>query len=374
MQHKLIKTGLDCIVSKIVSYFLGLFAFLSVYATGIDSLTWADAILVLFLVSSPLYGNKKIVSRYGYSLLGLAVSVFLPLLFGDSASWISSLRFTSYILFLLVYLEAIDLKFLFKIYRFMIIVSTAVVVIQFISFEASGVIVLKKILPLPLIDLSFEIDGLYADLYYRPHGIFLEPTHHAQLASIVFFYDRRLNNFWAVFILVGIALSGSSAGLAFIILILGFHGIKAVRNIRVSHLLIGLGLLVSFFFAIDFFASTYDRVMGEGFFSGEAFGYRFDGIITSFSSFGFLDWFIGIGRGAQDGYLSSLFYIVNSGGFIALFFLLRLLRVKTLFETIFVVFMILGSELLTNYGLLIFLPLVYKRYEYSYNKLLLGAR
>lgn len=352
-----------------LSVYLGIFPFLSVYNIGIDSLSIADSGLLVLFYALLIFETKSFTlnARNGM-LVGLLLLVIYHLLLSEDSSITSGLRFGVYLLILFLYSSKLSQKLFERAYLTMIYVSTVFVLVQFVSFNYLGFVVSNKILPLSLMDKSFESYGEYYTEFYRPNGIFLEPSHHGQLASLGLLLNIRERKSLGVFyILLGVVLCGSSAGLAAVSLIFILFSWPYFTTLtRFKKVLILILVVLMLYFARNKLNVAIQRVMGDGVLEGDAFFYRFGGIATNFDNFNFIDWLIGRGRGSEQVYITSIFYTLNSLGVLGLVLFIRYLFVNKK-ETLLVILLLLMSEILTNYGLLIIVPIINKSHEDSYS-------
>lgn len=352
-----------------MSVFLGVFPFLSVYNIGIESVSIADMVLLILFFAFLLFETLSFtLNTKNGILLVLIFLVIYHLLFSEEASITSGLRFGVYLLTLLLLKNRLSQKLFEKAYLIMICFSTILVLIQFVSFTYFGFVVSNKIIPLGLMDKSFEQLGEYYTEFYRPNGIFLEPSHHGQLASLgLLLLLKERNSLGVFFFLLGIVLCGSSAGLAassLILILFSWPYLVALAGFKKG--VISLVVLLMLYFARNKLNIAVDRVMGDGLLAGDAFFYRFGGLAINFANFNFLDWLIGRGRGSEQVYLTSIFYTVNSFGLVGLVLLVRYLFVNKK-EIFLVILLLLISEILTNYGLLILVPILNRSYENNYS-------
>jgi hypothetical protein len=263
------------------------------------------------------------------------------------------------------------------------------VIIQFISFFFFSYILPWKIPGLPLVDPKFAEggDGFFS-MFYRPTGIFLEPTHFAQYAMVSVCYYLVSNIYqsgkiYKAFLpTLGILVSASSLGfIALLILYSYWIWKKLIVRLDLKKLI----FILSFCFIsvillgqIDYFRFIIERVVGvEGESFGAAFGYRFNSIEYFFSSnFSLQDFLIGRGRSSEDVYFTGLFYFLNANGIfgVLFYFLLMISLIKNSrsmgsFLLVLVFLISVGSELVANFGILFYLAFAVTEKKNSFNSL-----
>lgn len=362
---------------KIYALLIVMFPILSVYSSGINSLSIADFLLILvfiFGISIFFLSEKKIrVENIVLLILSMYILAIFSIQYTEFAdvSLFSTFRYLLYLLTIIFLYEQFDILYALKVLRYLTVIVSIYIIIQFIFFKLFTIILPNYLSFLSIMDQNFLVENrnMYFLQFYRPTSIFLEPTHYVQFCLpylfIILFDKERKNNIEAIIIVLGILVSGSSLGF---IMILGFMFFKfiywiidglSVKTFLV--LLVFLVLGVYLFNTVPYLTQIVDRMRAEdGSFRGAAVGYRFNNINEIIKG----NLFIGRGRGTEEGYLPAVFYIINAHGFIGLLLYILYFLVSSINKTkigkaylIIVCCLSIGSEYIINFGLLYYMLL-----------------
>lgn len=365
----------------IYTWVIVLFPILAIYETPISKVSIGDlALLILlpFLLLKYIVGVSDSLSRPQVSVLIFSIYILLSFavqsISGYPAELISTLRF---IFFLLVFVAGYDYFDTAKAIERLSIVSVIVsvwVICQFISFYFFTIILPWKLPILPVIDNSFVeiVNEPYFLQYYRPTGVFYEPTHFVQYTLVGLIANltikKRQINFSKYLIITATLMSASSLGLISLILVFLYKifiidGLK-LNPIYVAVTVLLLLLLVPIISEIEYFSFIVTRVFdAESGGLGPAVGYRFNSLENLFNNNDDLKWLFGSGRGSEKEYFTGIFYLLNSIGIIGLLLYFYIIRIVFITSNQFgkmlviIVFLLsFGSEVVANYGLLFYLP------------------
>lgn len=377
--------------SKIYSIIIAIFPIISIYSTGISSLSLGDALLLLYVIYIVLKRNGKsriVLWRPMIPLLVFAVYITITLIFqillGTEIGILSTLRFLLYLLALILLTDSFNFRKGIRVLGFITVLVSAYVILQYLFFRIIGSTLPWRIPFLDVVDENFinkEFTPYYLQ-FYRPTGFFYEPTHYAQYCLIYFCYllfcnDVRIRKKWLHIIIIsaGIICSGSAAGLFIIAILFALYYWKYISKGRVTKQTIALSLLLIAGIYIVVNSASLSRIFtklisssGSGLSS--SVGYRFNSVVNVFSKDrGIFEVLFGTGRASTgDTYYTAVFYVLYCHGMVGFIiflatFIVPYIWLKTDFQrsailTIFI--MSIGSEMMINFGMLTYLTYIYR--------------
>lgn len=238
------------IIKKIFTLMIVSFPILSVYNTGIATLTFADIFLLgLFPFFLFLFGmsNKRV--KISWILLLITLLIFFQmliyLLLGkiDSSEVLTTLRIVLYYFTLSFFCnEFFNLKFGIRCYKVTTIIASLLYIIQFIFLKIFNVFI-----PGTIPGFSTAVDeyniimtthSWTSDAYARPRSLFSEPSHFAIYVSlclaILLLQDETKN--WKIISIITIAMLLSGSGMAIILcfIIYLFYIISNLKKITIK--------------------------------------------------------------------------------------------------------------------------------------------
>lgn len=367
-------------MKKFFTLFIVFFPIFSIYVTFIPNLSIADLVLVLFIVPLTAFNfSKKITIQKNLWLvyifaIYILITLFFQIINSTGVGVVSTLRYVLYLFVIPYSTYYFDFRLGIKWINMITNVVSIYVILQFITFFFFSYILPWKIPGLPLVDSKFAEGGdQFFSIFYRPTGIFLEPTHFAQFAiiSIIYYLIENLYNSGkinkVILPTIGIIASASSLGFIAIIIVFAFWiWKKYITNFnffRLFFLISIIAVIVIYISQVDYFKFIVERVLGgEGEAFGAAFGYRFNSIeyfLTTDLSIS--DWLFGRGRSSEEVYFTGLFYFLNANGILGvlIYILLMLLLIKKSKQMgrlllVLVLLISIGSEFVANFGILFY--------------------
>lgn len=193
------------------------------------------------------------------------------------------IRFLFYIVIIVISSNNTNKGALVNSYRKICIFISIYIILQYIVFQISSILLPFKILPLPWMDgriygVQEAID--WANTFYlRPSGIFLEPSWAAQylLPGLAFslynwsiIESNKINLALSTLILIAILLTNSSTGIIIALIIVGMYILKVIINnknyvciIRNFIIFIVASALLIFFTNLDIYERTTRYVIGN---------------------------------------------------------------------------------------------------------------
>lgn len=306
-------------LSKIYTILIVAFPILHVYGTGLSTVSFAD---LLLLIMYPLLivrnkWNKVSLSFLLYAFYICIVGFFLH----PNESIFKTLRYLCYILALALFSDSIfNFEYGKHVLLKLALFATFFLFFQYICFHLLGYYVPGYLPGIPIMRSelvlhasSIGVDG--GDL--RVRSIFGEPAHYAQyiVGCIALMIGSSQKNVkWALFLFLGLLLSGSSTGIlagGFLLMFL----FPQVRKIRFKpyvwyllFLIVGIGLyLISL---SSFYKAAIDKLVDNRTFDG-----RFSGIeiLLSRIDYSNADFLFGHGIGSTGiylpGYLMLFYYL-----------------------------------------------------------------
>jgi len=309
----------------------------------------------------------------------ISVTLLIQLALHTDVGLLSTIRYVLFLVFLLLAFRYFDFKLGIKTLKITTLLISVYVIIQFLYF-----FILNRTLPwyipfLKVMDNSFILkeQSEYYLTFYRPTGIFLEPTHFAQYCVVYLVYllfsniKEKIKVVEVLIITAAIIASGSSLGLIFIVFVFTLWFIvkqwNGISPIKLMVTLISVVIAIFMIFKLDYFQNTINRMITENGFNGAAVGYRFDSLSLFIQEdFSLLQWFIGSGRGSEEAYLTGIFYLLYTNGFLGLllYFLICFSAMKNsdMFGKVMVIstlILSIGSEFVGNFGILFYFSFIY---------------
>lgn len=379
---------------KLFTGLIIMFPILSVYSTSINSLSVADFLLILCL---PIMTIKYI--RGGYKLVKriIPISIFLyyivftmliQILFSTNVSIISTIRFCIYIYALIIGRSIFDINYALKLLKITTITISIYVIIQFLFFKVFNTTLPWRVPGLRVMDESFILkeSGIYYYKFYRPTGIFLEPTHLVQYLFVYLIYGLfRIEKYkkldWIINMLIGIAivLSGSSLGMIALLIILIIWCIYKVdvKKTKWKSLLLIISsfliliIIIPIIIKLPYIEKIFTRVIGENGLNGAAMGYRFNSLSILFQeNITTLFRMIGYGRGTNTVYFTAIPYLIYCNGILGVLIYLwinvnGIIYIKGYKKILLIVVFIIsiGSEMIINFGVLFYYIIIFDGYK-----------
>lgn len=368
-------------MKKLFTILIVFFPILSIYVTFIPNLSIAD--LLLSIIVFPLIigsiRNKINIRKSHWPIylffFYILLTLLIQILNSTGVGIFSTIRYLIYILTIPLCFHFFDFRLGIKVINKVTNLVSIYVIVQFVAFLFFSIILPWKIPGLPLVDPKFaEAGDQFFFMFYRPTGVFLEPTHFAQYAvvSLSFYFTQNIyfsGKIHKVLLpTLGILASASSLGFFALIILYGFWVWKKniiKFNFAKLIMLISIFLTVLIYISqIDYFRHIIERVFGgEGESFGAAFGYRFNSVEYFLNTkLSVLDWLIGKGRSSEEVYFTGLFYFLNANGIIGvlIYILLMIIMIKyskQMGKALLILAFLLstGSEFVANFGILFYL-------------------
>ncbi|MGE5329460.1 MAG: hypothetical protein ACM3KR_08130 [Deltaproteobacteria bacterium] len=372
-------------MKKLYTILVVMFPILSVYATPIPKLSAADMAMVLLLpifIVGFLIKKNKIKSKVipvtvfiFYILLTLLMQIALK----ENVSVLSTIRYVLYLIFLLLAFEYFIFQYGVKVLKIVTLSVSIYVIIQYLTYSLFSFTLPWCIEGLKVMDESFILmkQSEYYMTFYRPTGIFMEPTHFAQYCVVYLVYlllydvKQKLQLFNALLVTAAVIASGSSLGFIFLIIVWGIYYAKKQKYrftpLKLTAAIFIIFIIASIIFRIDYFQQIVLRVVTDNGFNGEAVGYRFNSIsIFQNQDIPIFNRVFGFGRSSSEVYLTGIFYFLYSNGIIGLLLYIWIcidaaIRSKDFGRWLVVIAFILsiGSEFICNFGILFYFSFVY---------------
>lgn len=358
-----------------------LFPILTIYATPVEKVSVGDfALILIFPVVCLKYfvGKVGVFSKVQFTVilfvLYISVAFLIQSLSGFSVEFISTARYIFFLLALIFGYDYFDSKSALKYITVISVAISVWVIFQFVSFYFFTIIIPWNFPYLPVIDNSFIeiVNQPYFLQYYRPTGVFYEPTHFVQYTLIALIANVVVPSFKSVskrfILIIAIIMSASSLGLIALVLVF-LYKVFIVDGLKISPIYIFLFLalligIIPLLSSIEYFSFIVTRVIDiETGGLGPAFGYRFNSLKELFTNTDIIKWFFGSGRGSEDAYFTGIFYLLNSIGLIGLvlyfYIIVTIVNGTNQFGKMLAIIVFLlsfGSEIVANYGLLFYIP------------------
>ncbi|CUN15857.1 hypothetical protein [Turicibacter sanguinis] len=371
-----------------------LFPILSVYSSGIPNMSTADLLLIFvvpLILLEKFINNHRVITRYikilrpiCIFLLYLGVTLCIQVMIESQVEVLSTIRFMLYIIALIIGVEMFNFKLGLKILKYVTIIISIYTILQFTVFMLFHTTLPWRIPGLVIMDSNFiakEMSEYYL-LFYRPTGIFLEPTHLVQYIYVYLIYSLfsiQLNYKEALLISVAIVVSGSSLGMIVLLLIWGIWLLSVIGKKRIlkKHIIIAIVIgsivvvSIPYLLNLPYISKIFTRVIGDGSLNGAAVGYRFDSLtVVLDSNMPFIYRLIGYGRGTNTVYMTGIPYLIYCNGIIGLIIYLWIIGISILKNrgffkilAIVVLFTSIGSEMIINFGILFYMMFIYQGYK-----------
>ena len=372
-------------ISKCFTSLIVFFPLLSIYETFVPRLSYADFFLVFFVIIFiflilTFFKVKQLMFFLSFTVFLFVVLIFyfVQLYYKFQVEFLSTIRYLLYILTTILGYRYFDKVLALKLLRYFTLFLSFIVVSQFTTFYFFGYIIPWNIPYIPVVDNSFieHVNSEHFLQFYRPTGLFYEPTHFAQYAIVYLIYiftsehlspNSTKKYFFDKFLIItAILLCASSLGFVALLLIIIIKYIFLNKRFfslfNIIFLTLGVLVLSYLLYTIDYFSFIISRVYDfENFQFGPAFGYRFDSVFSLIYESDIYKLLVGSGRGSEDVYFTGVFYIINSIGLIGLFMyfivMFAVYKSSDLFGKylISVVFLLsFGSEFVANFGLMFY--------------------
>lgn len=374
-------------MKKIFTVLIALFPVLSVYSAYIPSVSIADLGLIittLFIIIEKFCIKKKLKFNLNKFLMPIflffiyiIISFLIQLILDSGVEILSTIRFLLYILILIMGFDYFDFKFGIKILKYATLIISIYTIIQFSFFIILHVTLPWRVPGLKVMDESFILKeaSTYYLTFYRPTGVFLEPTHLVQyifvyLVYILFRVDSKLDLKNAIIISTAIVCSGSSLGMFLLIVTWGMWAIRKAfnRNLKISFILgsivacIILVIISPIVLKLPYIEKIFTRVITDGGLNGAAVGYRFKSLeLILENHIPTIYRIIGYGRGTNDVYMTAIPYLIYCNGIIGfgiyLWMMVNLIVKTKYFPRALAIIILItstGSEMIINFGVLFY--------------------
>jgi len=373
-------------LKRIITSIIVLFPILSVYETMITKVSYGDALLVMLFPFVLLYYVKKRVIQVTHPtyIIGiLFIYIFISFLFqlnmGTGVEILSTIRYLLYLFYLIIILDFFEFNYGVRVLEIVSIAVSLYVLVQFVYFFVFANTLPWHISFLKVIDQNFillEQRDYFLD-FYRPTGVFMEPTHFAQYVAVylsyLLLYDlkNKISFIKSSIVTLAILACGSSLGLIFLMIVWLMWFILRKKSIlspfQTMLLLVSMFVFAQFIFSFDYFEKIVSRMITDGSFSGAAAGYRFNSLdFLKSADRTLLDWLIGTGRGTEQGYFTGVFYLLANNGILGVLIYLWLIVFTfinnnhfTKWFVIIVFILSIGSEFIVNFGILFYFSFIF---------------
>lgn len=371
-------------MNKVFTFLIIFFPIFSVYSSGFSNISVADLLMIIlfpffYLKVSKLKFNMNlpffiIIIFILYLLLSSALLIF----YGSNVGILSTIRYILYLIMLVFSFKLFNLQYGIKLLKYTTVIVSIIVIIQFTYFIIFGSTLPWYIPGLNIMDEKFILreSSEYYLTFYRPTGVFLEPTHFAQFAVVYLVYllfnNSSEKNYISLFlIIIAIICCGSSLGIVYLAFVGVFWLIKMfvykISPIKIIIILIFLTIMISTITQVDYFMNSINRIFTSEGFNGVAVGYRFDSLnffIDSQQSV--INWVFGNGRSSEEIYFTGIFYFLFTNGILGTILYLLLIFVGLITYRGFkwwlllsALFLSIGSEFIVNFGILFYLAFVF---------------
>lgn len=289
-------------LNKIFSLFIVMFPILSIYNSGISTLSIADIILfalIPFLIFDIVKNKKKIkISRF---LIGITFIIIFQLLLYYLFNWLTTDAVMTTLRIILYYgtsalfiNEYFDYKLGIKYLKIISVIAAVYWLIQYILFNYFGVFI-QGTLPF----FKTEVD-VYNNImnnhmwtsyaYARPRSFFGEPSHFAVYEAIglimyLFKYEPK-EKILIIIILLAMFLSGSGMAMILSAIVITIFAIKTLKTLTTKKIvvvvLIILGIIALFpvYSKTGAFQTFYNRTFVEK----DSTNGRFGNFVNAFST------------------------------------------------------------------------------------------
>ena len=331
--------------------------------------------VVAYLVLKQLMHSTIKISRnlyifWAFGSFFLILLIIQPL-YIEQYNFFSMVRYALYIFAIVLGEKYFDFEYALSIVVKLSVLISGYVILQFIFLKGASIVLPWHFSFLEIMDPSFDEfrNSPYYLVYYRPRGVFMEPTHYAQFCVVALSFlscKHKMNKKDYIYICIislGILCSGSSLGLIEIGVLFCLFILKGHLHIikKLFILISGIIIFISVY-QIDYFRTIITRMQADdGSFTGAAVGYRFANIEYLLEQKRpLIEMFFGVGRGTdQTRFYPDYFYMFNTIGIIGLIlFILVYLNCfyygKAFSKTLILVLAVLsiGSDYMSNFGFL----------------------
>lgn len=366
-------------LKKIFTWVIVLYPLISVYSTGIPSLSIADAVLIVLSIALLFNGKYRIkipiISKSFALFLAYILLTFIIQIICWDVSFFSTLRYSLFLVVVICFQDYFDFEQGIKLLGIITIVVSVYVILQYMSVHMIGRTLPWRIPGLPIMDNNFILkeQTSYYLAFYRPTGVFCEPTHYSQYCLIypcyLLFAEENINRKkWIsiVIIVCGIICSGSSAGLFMLAGIFCFYYVKYICKGKINVQLIVLTIMIVFagVYVVkspELYKIVSKLIPEDNSNISVSVGYRFNSIANIFNgNRSFVEIMFGSGRGSQSEYFTAIFYILYAHGFVGLILFVNIfmqvrMHCGTSFQKVtlwIVLLMAIGSEMVVNFGIM----------------------
>ncbi len=316
-------------------------------APGIDLATFLFIAMSAFIIITSKGKMSKIVPLM-VLLIYIVTSTLISLQMQQSFGMSVVLRLGKYIvlIFLIVFMgnrELLDVDLGFRTLKTVTLLAVTYIIIQTLAYKGAGILLPNAFLSLVSYEAYSEID--YSNLakhFYRPTAFFIEPSSFCQytllyLCLSIFGWDKKkLIHNWkhAVFVSIGILLSGSGQGILLLFCIWAFWLLSRLvltklnpKKILILFLILAVGVVsVPVLMKSEILAKPLERVFtdnkegGGNAFLGRMGGYMYFLMLpNSYKLIG-----MGYGNVPKDVYFNSLSYTLYCNGILGCILLLYL--------------------------------------------------
>lgn len=339
------------IVCKLYTFFVAILPILYSYSSGIPGISIAEFILILFVLYSFLDNSRFRTCRYDgrvkrvlifFILYTVFNAIFCVIIYRIYAIdiLVRTTRLVFYIFCIIrLSMRYIDFELFCKYNTIVAALCFGFIVMQYLAFYSSGVIINGHLPLLKLYEESYE--GMLARTVniFRPSAFFAEPSILVWYMLPVLNYkingeveaQKKGNFIWIILISISMLLSKSLFGLVFVAVIWTSYLLKKNKHPIVTLLFIFLMPFVGYFtFNSNIVADTLRRIDLSDLSGSMSFSSRFLQY-DLFKSLNIMQKVFGIGLGNLLGYSlnNSMAYILTGNGIIGVVIL------ATLFYKIF---------------------------------------
>lgn len=388
-------------MKKIFTLVIVLLPILSIYETFVPNLSYGDAILIILF---PIFLSRIIIRKHlilskqktpiVVFLLYIFISFMLQIMLNTGVEVLSTFRYLLYLLYLLIAFDEFDFNYGIKALGKVTIAISVYVIVQFLYFYIFATTLPWYIFGTNVMDYGIiaRENSDYYLTFYRPTGLFMEPTHFAQYVVVyltfllLFNFQEKPKIVSITIISIALLVSASSLGFIYLLLIwLLWFILKQKYKVSIKSILLTITLvffLTQVIMSVEYFEKIITRVFVDKSFSGAAVGYRFNSLIFfKETDIPLVNWLIGFGRGTEKSYFTGVFYFLINNGIIGLliYFWITMNAFFTnrgffRWLTLIVFVLSIGSEFIANFGILYYYSFIYSKpplcYENNQNLLI----
>lgn len=261
-------------LGSVLSYSILLGPLLGQYASFIQGVSLADLLLIISTCLIIFFNSRYIIKLNKVKpvlilwFFGIIISILSFLLQRKFNILILTrmLRFSFYLLLIVVCADNLNKRILFNAYKKLVVIISVYIILQFIIFKISGILLPFKLLPFPWMDgrlYNTEQAIQWANVFYlRPSGFFVEPAYAAQyiLPGLVFsLYGwesnsiKKTNILSSLLVLISLFLTNSSTAIVISVIVIILYLLKRIRQSKrnmdiVRNIIIVLFIIVTFMF------------------------------------------------------------------------------------------------------------------------------